>query len=87
MITTEMPLPTQSIPSDFDERSVLRDATDRLTNSSHRELHHLGVRLDGTFLHITGRVHSYTLKQLAQEHLLTVDGIDRIVNEIEVVER
>jgi hypothetical protein len=56
----------------------------RLQHSPYRALHRVTCEfVDGT-LYLQGKVATYHYKQLAQVAVLGVDGIHRIVNELEV---
>jgi osmotically-inducible protein OsmY len=56
----------------------------RLQHSPYRALRRVTCEfIDGT-LYLQGRVATYHYKQLAQVAVLGVDGVQRIVNELEV---
>ena len=60
-------------------------AVQALRQSSHPALRSLTVQETEESIIIFGRVKSYYLKQLAQETVADLDGVDRIDNQIQVV--
>lgn len=63
---------------------VAVEAAHALRRSSHPSLRHLRVEGTDGALIISGKVHSYYLKQLAQETLMPVRGELRLVNNVDV---
>lgn len=63
-----------------------RLAMDRLRGSPYLALRVLECRELDDEIHIAGSVASYFLKQMAQETLMSVRGIGRIVNDVVVSE-
>ena len=66
-----------------------KTAAIRLSTSGYAELKRVRCEfeLHGHLLTLRGRVSSYYLKQLAQEVVRMLDGVDQVVNLIEVGER
>ncbi|MEN0110615.1 MAG: BON domain-containing protein [Planctomycetota bacterium] len=64
---------------------ILHEATDRLGQSSHLFLRHVECRVEGDALCLDGKVPSFYLKQTAQSLLKSIDGVDRVVNRLRVV--
>jgi len=58
----------------------------RLRQSGRRQLHEVYGHCDEAHCRLTGRVSTYHMKQLAQEIARRIDGIERIENQIRVVE-
>ena len=67
------------------KRHVLDTATHRLGESSHLFLRHVRCRMEGDCLCLEGKVPSFYLKQTAQCLLQSVEGVDRVVNRLQVV--
>ena len=66
-------------------QGVLQQASARLDKSSHLFLRHVVCRLESGDLCIEGKVPSFYLKQTAQSLMQSIDGVQRIVNRLEVV--
>ncbi len=66
-------------------RRVVHTAEDRLGASSHLFLRHVECHLEEGTLCLEGKVPSFYLKQTAQSLLQSLDGVERIVNRLEVV--
>ncbi len=64
---------------------LLHEATDRLGSSSHLFLRHVECRVEGEALYLEGKVPSFHLKQTAQSLLQSIDGVGRVINQLEVV--
>ena len=60
-------------------------ALDRLRQSPHVALRAVSCQFEEGVLVLRGRVRSFYDKQLAQETIARVEGVARVVNEIEVV--
>ena len=63
---------------------VVHQAAHALRRSSHPSLRRLSVEGSGEVLIITGRVHTYYLKQLAQETIMPVRGSYQLINQVNV---
>lgn len=63
---------------------VVKDARRCLMRSRYRPLHGIGCDFHEGILFLRGRVPRYYHKQLAQEAVRNVVGVDEIVNVIEV---
>jgi osmotically-inducible protein OsmY len=86
---TAMILPAKSNSSDQCQRDAeltVGMARAELSKSSYRDLK--GIRCDGMgdMMVLRGEVGTYYLKQLAQETIRPVDGVQRILNMIRVTE-
>ncbi len=68
-----------------EKRRIIHNATNRLEKSSHLFLRHLECNTDDGVLFIEGKVPSFYLKQTAQSLVQSIDGVDRVVNKLEVV--
>lgn len=64
---------------------VVHQAEHRLGTSSHLFLRHIACRLEGDTILLEGKVPSFYLKQTAQSLLQSLDGVERVVNRLEVV--
>lgn len=64
---------------------VVHQAEDRLGSSSHLFLRHVACRMEDGAMYLEGKVPSFYLKQTAQSLLQSLEGIDRVVNRLEVV--
>lgn len=64
---------------------VIHEAEGRLGRSSHLFLRHIECHVEGQSLCIEGKVPSFYLKQAAQSLLQSLDGVERVVNRLEVV--
>lgn len=64
---------------------VVHQAEDRLGSSSHLFLRHVACRLEGDAIYLEGKVPSFYLKQTAQSLLQSLDGVERVVNHLQVV--
>lgn len=74
-------------------RAVLQDsgvadaARRRLRQSGYPALHEIECQHHEGIVFLRGRVRSYYLKQVAQEAIRCVAGVEQIINDIEVVWR
>ncbi|MEQ8849315.1 BON domain-containing protein [Botrimarina sp.] len=66
-------------------KHLIHQAEHRLGASSHLFLRHVECRLEDDALCLTGKVPSFYLKQTAQSLVQSVDGVERVVNRLEVV--
>ena len=64
--------------------SLIELAQARLRSAGHRELSQLICELESGILCLRGQLPNHYLKQLAQELLKPLHGVDQIVNAIEV---
>lgn len=64
---------------------VIHEAEGRLVQSSHLFLRHVQCHLEEGALYIEGKVPSFYLKQTAQTLLQSLEGVDRVINRLEVV--
>jgi osmotically-inducible protein OsmY len=62
-------------------------AESRLRRSAYRALQHISCGFGAGVLTLRGRLPSYYLKQVAQTVAATVEGVERIDNQIEIVAR
>lgn len=67
------------------DTSVIQQARTKLGDSSHLFLRHVTCRVDSGGLYLEGKVPSFYLKQTAQNLLQSIDGVERVVNRLEVV--
>jgi osmotically-inducible protein OsmY len=67
------------------EDLVVREAVGRLGQSSHLFLRHVECHVEEGTLCLEGKVPSFYLKQAAQSLLQSLEGVDRVVNRLEVV--
>ncbi len=65
--------------------SVSDVAHARLLDTGHTELSQLICEHDSGILRLRGQLPNYYLKQLAQELLRDLEGVDQIVNAVEVI--
>ncbi len=65
-------------------KNVLVAASDRLSQSPYPVLGHLECDYHDGVLILSGRVRSFYEKQLAQESVRSLVGVDQIVNDVEV---
>jgi osmotically-inducible protein OsmY len=72
------PRPTRSV-------GVVEGAETRLRGNSYLALKNVSCEYFEGVLTLRGCVPSYYLKQMAQTAVARLDGVDRIVNEIEVI--
>ena len=63
---------------------VLEAANDRLSRSTYPLLGRLACEYHDGVLVLSGRVRSFYEKQLAQESVRSLVGVDQIVNDVEV---
>ena len=65
--------------------SVTELAQARLLGTGHAELGQLICEHDSGILRLRGQLPNYYMKQLAQELLRDLEGVDQIVNAVEVI--
>ncbi len=68
-------------------RHVAAVAEARLRASSHRALRKISCKFDQGVLVLQGRLSTYFLTQSAQEIVADIEGVEQVVNQIEVVGR
>ena len=66
---------------------VTEVAEARLGASSHQALRNVFCKYDNGILVLRGRLNSFFHAQLAQETVAKIDGVERVVNRIEVLSR
>jgi osmotically-inducible protein OsmY len=78
-----------SVQMEQDVRSfeIAEIAEARLSASSHPALRNVFCKYDDGVLVLRGRLNSFFHTQLAQETVRRVEGVKRVVNQIEVVRR
>lgn len=64
---------------------IIHQAEEKLQGSSHRFRNTVHCRFDKGTLTVAGRVPSFYLKQTAQALLADIDGVERVENEVLVV--
>lgn len=67
-----------------EDESVVAAARSRLGSTGYACVAQVMCRFDDGTLVLTGRVSSYYLKQIAQAAVMSIDGVERVVNDIEV---
>lgn len=67
------------------EELVVREAVGRLGQSSHLFLRHVECHVEEGTLCLEGKVPTFYLKQAAQSLLQSLEGVERVVNRLEVV--
>jgi osmotically-inducible protein OsmY len=66
---------------------IAETAEARLCASSHQALRSVFCKYDDGVLVLRGRLNSFFHTQLAQEAVAGIEGVDQVVNQIEVVNR
>jgi osmotically-inducible protein OsmY len=64
---------------------ITMDAKQRIVHQPHLSVQRIWCDFDAGRLILRGQVPSYYFKQLAQEAVADLDGVDQVVNEIEVL--
>jgi hypothetical protein len=78
---------TENMPCRLEPQDpALLEAQARLASCPHRELRSLECELVDRTLYVRGHVRSFYMKQIAQECLLTIRNVSRIVNLIDVAD-
>ena len=67
------------------DEKIVDEARRRLCCSSHFHLRQMTCDSNCGVLSISGRVPSYYLKQVVQSLLMEIDGVEQLVNDIDVV--
>ena len=67
-------------------RKIVETATRQLLESPYANVRRISCDYDQGLLFLRGRMPCFYHKQLAQETVREIEGVDRVVNEIEVVE-
>ena len=73
-----------STPADHEDQAVEAAARSRLCSTGYASVGRVGCRFDDGTLVLSGNVTSYYQKQIAQTAVMSLSGIDRVVNEIKV---
>lgn len=68
-----------------ERRNIIHQATNRLGQSSHLFLRHLECSGEDGVVVIEGKVPSYYLKQTAQSLVQSIEGVEKIINRLDVV--
>lgn len=76
---------TESKESVSRTHSVLVQAELRLQRQLNTLVSNVACGFDDGVLHLQGRLATYYQKQLAQEAVLNIEGVERVVNDIRVV--
>ena len=71
----------------FRSLEIAEIAEARLSASSHPALRNVFCKYDDGVLVLRGRLNSFFHTQLAQETVRTINGVERVVNKIEVLPR
>ncbi len=66
-------------------QNIVHAAEHRLGSSSHLFLRHIECHVEEDTLCLEGKVPSFYLKQTAQSLLQSIQGVERVVNRLEVV--
>lgn len=68
-----------------EKHDVIHQATNRLGQSSHLFLRHLECNVEEGVIFIEGKVPSFYLKQTAQSLVQSIEGVEKVINRLEVV--
>ena len=71
-------------PTTVDATAVAEAAIERLRASPYKAMRRVSCRCERGVLFLRGRLFSFHEKQVAQEVVAKVNGVTRVVNEIEV---
>ncbi len=74
-----------SISTELEDGMVVDAATARLNRQPHLWMQRIWCEFHDGTLRLRGQVPSFYLKQIAQTAVAGLDGVRRVVNEIEVV--
>lgn len=81
-----LPLQTKGTEQTMNKKhDVIHQATNRLGQSSHLFLRHLECNAEEGVIIIEGKVPSFYLKQTAQSIVQSIEGVEKVVNRLEVV--
>ena len=61
------------------------EAKERIRSQPHLAFHRIWCEYDGGRLFLRGQVPNFYHKQLAQEAIVGMDGVDQVINDIEVI--
>lgn len=75
----------QDTEIDADTAQIARAARQRIEQQSHLSVQRIWCEFREGHLILQGQVPSYYLKQLAQEAVAGLEGVEQVVNQIEVV--
>jgi osmotically-inducible protein OsmY len=64
---------------------IIADAKRRIVHQPHLSVQRIWCDFDGGRLILRGQVPSFYFKQLAQEAVADLEGVEQVVNEIEVL--
>lgn len=84
MSTNQVLLPEQLVATQFENR-IADEVLMALRHSGYAQLPELEIRIDGQNVFLRGRLPSYYLKQQAHHAVLKVPGVQRIIDEIDIV--
>jgi len=73
-----------STPADHEEQAVEAAARSRLRSTGYVCIGRVECRFDDGTLVLSGSVTSYYRKQIAQTAVMSLNGVDRVVNDIKV---
>ena len=76
---------TTTEPKMLNPTSLCASAERLLRQSAYSQLHRIKCELIDRVLFLRGQVTSFHLKQIAQQSVVRLEGIDRIYNFVEVV--
>ena len=79
------PALTPAVESRTTDERIADEARRRLCRSSHFHLREMTCDSNCGVLSVSGRVPSYYLKQVVQSSLTGIDGVEQIVNDVDVV--
>jgi len=65
-------------------QAIAEAARQRLANSPYRSIQRLSCEVEGRILMLHGQLPSFYQNQLAQETVAGIEGVDRVVNLVEV---
>ena len=63
---------------------IVTRARSRLRDTGHRALNGIDVSFSDGAVVLSGKVHSYHEKQIAQATIMTIEEVERLINDIEV---
>ena len=73
--------------ADHKDHPVVAEARSRLRSTGYTSVGRVECRFDDGTLVLTGKVTSYYQKQIAQAAVMPIEGVSRLVNDIEVRSR
>jgi osmotically-inducible protein OsmY len=75
----------KTLPDESQSNQILALAKERILHQSHLSVQRIWCEYSGERLYLRGQVPSYYLKQLAQTAVSGMEGVNQVVNEIEVL--